>query len=75
MRLNIKVIPRSSRNKITEEAGILKIYVTSPAVEGKANKAVIEALAEHFNGKKSMVSIISGSKSRMKMVEISGLMR
>lgn len=70
MKLNIKVIPRASKERIIEENGTLKVYVTSPAVDGRANKAVIESLAEYFKSKKRMVRIISGEKSRNKIVEI-----
>lgn len=70
MKLNIKVVPRASKDRIVEENGALKIYVTSPAVDGMANKAVIESLADHFKTKKRMVKIISGEKSRNKTVEI-----
>ncbi len=70
MKLNIKVIPRASKERIIEENGTLKVYVTSPAVDGRANKAVIESLAEYFKTKKRMVRIISGEKSRNKIVEI-----
>ena len=71
MKINIKAIPKASKNKVVEEKGRLKVYVTSPAVDGKANKAVLEVLAEHFNVKKRMVAIVSGQKSREKIVEIS----
>ena len=74
MKLNIKVIPRASKNRIVKEEGRLKVYVTSPAVDGKANKSVIELLAEHFKVKKRAVSIVSGKKNREKIVEISELM-
>ncbi len=70
MKLNIKVIPRASKERIIEENGTLKVYVTSPAVDGRANKAVIESLAEYFKSKKRMIRIISGEKSRNKIVEI-----
>jgi len=68
MRLNIKVIPNAGRNKIVKEPGRLKVYLTAPAVEGKANKALIEFLAEHFKVKKSKISIVKGFVSREKEV-------
>jgi len=71
MKMNIKVIPNAKHNKLVEEAGRLKVYLTAPAVEGKANEALIEFLAEHFKIKKSRISIIRGEKSREKIVEIS----
>jgi len=70
MRLNIKVIPNAKQNRMVEESGRHKVYLTAPPVEGKANKALIEFLAEHFNVKKNQISIIRGAKSRIKEVEI-----
>ena len=69
-RFNIRVIPNAKQNKIVEEPGRLKVYLTAPAVEGKANKALIKFLAEHFNVKKSKISIVRGGKNREKIVEI-----
>ncbi len=69
-RLNIKVIPNARQNKLVEEPGRFKVYLTAPAVEGKANAALIEFLAEHFKTKKSRISIIRGLTSREKVVEI-----
>lgn len=69
-RFNIKVIPNAKRNKIVEEPGHLKVYLTALAVEGKANQALIEFLAEHFKTKKNKISIIRGEKSREKIVEV-----
>ncbi len=70
-KLNIKVIPNAKKNKLVEEPGRIKVYLTAPAVEGKANSALIEFLAEHFKVKKSSISIIRGATSREKVVEIS----
>jgi len=70
MRINIKVISNTKQNKLVEEPGRLKVYLTAPAVEGKANEALIEFLAEHFKIKKNKISIVRGEKSREKIVEI-----
>lgn len=66
MKLNIKVIPNAKRCIYKDG----KVYLTAPAQEGKANKMLIEFLAEHFNISKSKVKIIRGHKSRIKVVEI-----
>ncbi|MBI2578929.1 MAG: DUF167 domain-containing protein [Candidatus Aenigmarchaeota archaeon] len=68
--INVKVIPNAKKNAVLEEAGIYRVYVKAPATEGRANKALVEAIAEHFGVKKSSVSILSGHKSREKVVEI-----
>jgi len=70
MRLNIRVQPNAKQNKIVEETGRFKVYLTVPPVEGKANQALIEFLAEHFNVKRSQVKILRGEKSRDKAIEI-----
>ena len=65
------VIPNASRNEVIEEEdGSLKVRVTAKATEGKANKAVIEVLADYFGVKKSQVMILSGEKSRNKLISI-----
>jgi uncharacterized protein len=69
-KFNIKVVPNAKRNSIVEEAGGLKVHLTAPAVEGKANKALVEFLAEHFNVKKSKIKLLRGLTSRNKIVEI-----
>jgi len=71
MLYNIRVIPNAKQNKIIKEADRLKICLTAPPVDGKANKALIKFLADHFGVKKSSVKIVRGQKSRDKVVEIS----
>jgi len=50
-----------------------KVYVTAPPEDGKANKKVIELLAEYFKVPKSQVRIIKGEISRNKIIEIIGI--
>ena len=68
MQIAVKVIPNAKQNKIVEENGRFKVYLTAPPVDGKANKALIEFLAENFKIKKSQVKIIRGEKGREKIV-------
>ncbi|MFH1232034.1 MAG: DUF167 domain-containing protein [Planctomycetota bacterium] len=71
MLLNIKVIPRASKNEVKEEStGQYKIYLTAPPIDGKANDALIEILASHFHIAKQQIKIVRGLKSRHKIVEI-----
>lgn len=70
MILNIRVIPKASRNLVREENGRIKVYVTAPAQDGLANERLVRLLAEHFKVKKYQVRIIRGEKSRDKQVEI-----
>ena len=70
MRLSIKVIPNSKQEKIIKENERLRVYVKAQAIEGKANKSLIELLSKYFNTKKNNITIISGLKSRNKIIEI-----
>ncbi|KAF0133792.1 MAG: hypothetical protein FD145_1108 [Candidatus Saganbacteria bacterium] len=67
--MNIRVVPNAKHNKVLEEKDRLKVYLTAPAVDGKANKALIEILAEHFNMRKSKIKIIKGEKNREKVIK------
>jgi uncharacterized protein len=70
----VKVHPRAKKNAITGEMGeALKIALTAPPVEGRANEAVIEFLAEVLRVPRASVSIAAGQSSRNKVVRVSGL--
>ncbi|MBF0522606.1 MAG: DUF167 domain-containing protein [Candidatus Omnitrophica bacterium] len=71
--LEIKVVPQAKKELIKEENGILKVYLMAPAVDGKANDALIVYLAEYFQVKKRDVQITKGLKSRHKTITILGL--
>jgi hypothetical protein len=73
MRLNVRVQPNAKQNKAVQEPGRLKVYLTAPPVEGKANEALVEFLAEHFQVKRSGIKIVRGGKSRDKVVELPDL--
>ena len=70
MILNVKVIAAAPKDAIKEEKNILKIYVTKPAVEGKANQAMINLLADKFKVSKNSIEIIRGEHSPRKTVRI-----
>jgi uncharacterized protein (TIGR00251 family) len=70
----IKVHPRARKNAITGMVGdALKLALTAPPVDGKANQAVIEFFAELFAIPRSSVTIASGETSRNKIVRIAGV--
>jgi len=72
--IKVRVGPRSSRNQIIGvEDGIFKIKLTAPPVDGKANKALREFLAKRLGLARGSVEIISGERSRQKLVRIHGL--
>ncbi len=67
-KIEIKVIPNAKKEEILEESNLVKIYVKEPAEKNKANIAVLKLLTERFNAKN--IRIISGAKSRRKIVEL-----
>jgi uncharacterized protein (TIGR00251 family) len=74
VRLKLRIQPRSSKNAVEGVyGGSLKIRLTSPPVEGEANKALVKFLAGLLGVKKADITIESGHKSRNKSVVISGL--
>ncbi|MFH1593745.1 MAG: DUF167 domain-containing protein [Candidatus Omnitrophota bacterium] len=71
MKLAVRVYPRSSREEVVKlKDGGLKVYMHTPAEGGKANKRLVEMIAEYLVAKKSEVKIIKGRKSRNKIIEI-----
>lgn len=71
---HVRVVPRASRSEI---AGVqndaLKLRITAPPVEGKANEECIRLLAERLGVKRGQVTIIAGQASRTKTVAVEGL--
>ena len=70
MRIEIRVIPNAKRQVLKQEGDMTKVYLTAPAVDGQANKALIEFLAKHFKVRKSQIEITKGLKSRTKTIKI-----
>jgi len=69
----VKVQPRAWRNAIVGELGdALKIALTAPPVEGRANEACIELFAELLDLPRSSVTIASGQSSRNKVIGVTG---
>ena len=57
------------KNEVKKEDRNFKVYLTAPPVKGKANKMLIEVLAEYFGCKKSDLRIMKGDKSRDKFIQ------
>jgi len=69
----VKVHPRARKNAITGATGdALKLAITAPPVEGKANQACIEFLAEFLNVPRASVAIVAGQSSRNKVIRVAG---
>lgn len=70
----LRVQPRASRNAIAGTIGdAVKLAITAPPVDGKANQAVIEYLARFFRVPKSSIMIVSGETGRNKLIAIRGM--
>ena len=70
----VRVQPRASKDEIAGEmGGALKVRLRAPAIEGRANEALIEFLAQLLKTPKSAVRILSGERSRTKRLEIRGV--
>jgi uncharacterized protein (TIGR00251 family) len=70
MKIQVKVKPNSKTEEVSQEVGSFLIKVKEPPREGKANQAVIKLLAEHFGVPQSRVRILSGFRSRNKLIEV-----
>lgn len=74
MKLEIIAHPNAKKPRIEKDLlNTFHVYVKEPPLEGKANKAVIESLAEYFNTKKCNIILLSGEKSKNKLFDIIGI--
>lgn len=72
----LKVQPRARKNAITGAVGdALKLALTAPPIEGRANEAVIRFFADLFEIPPASVTIASGATSRTKVLRIAGVSR
>ncbi len=72
--LAVQVQPRAAKNEIAGPVGDrLKVRLTAPPVEGKANKALVKFLAKRLGLAASRLTIVAGRKSRQKDLLIAGL--
>ncbi len=71
---SVKVHPRARKNAITGEVGdALKVALTAPPVEGKANEACVEFFAKLLKVPRSSVTIAAGQSSRNKVIRVMGV--
>ena len=67
----VRVVPRAKASGVSVGPdGALTVRVTAPAEDGRANRAVVEALAAYFHLARSAVTIVRGATSRRKLVQI-----
>jgi uncharacterized protein (TIGR00251 family) len=70
----VKVHPRAKKNAITGEVGgAIKLSITAPPVDGKANQACIDFFAKLLKVPRSSISIAAGETSRNKVIRVEGL--
>lgn len=71
MKIEIMVHPNSKRPRVEKDLlGLLHVYVKEPPLEGKANQAAGQALAEYYKVSKSSVILVHGEKSKHKVFKI-----
>ena len=71
MRLEIIAHPNSKKPRVEKDLfGKIQVYVSQPPLDGRANEAVILALAAHFQIKKSQIQLIRGHKSKVKTFDL-----
>ena len=70
----VKVHPRARKNAITGELGdAVKVSLTTPPVDGRANEACVEFFAKLLKVPRSSVTIASGQTSRNKVIRVTGV--
>jgi uncharacterized protein (TIGR00251 family) len=68
----VQVKPGSKKGPLVEAVdNHLTVYLQAKAIDGAANKQLVEVLSKHFGVRKSAVRIVHGEKSRIKHVEVS----
>lgn len=71
MKIFVKVKPKADEEKVMKLSDTnFKIWVKEPPEKGRANRAVVRVLADYFNTGQSSIKIISGSTSKLKIIEI-----
>jgi uncharacterized protein len=72
--LHVHVVPNAKIDKVVgEQAGAIKIKLRAPALEGRANSALISFLADELNISKRAIVLERGQRSRHKVIRIIGL--
>lgn len=72
--LKLRVVPNARRSEVVGEYGeAIKLKVAAPAVDGKANEALLEYVADQLGVSRRALELVSGEKSRDKAIAIEGL--
>ncbi|WP_051321554.1 DUF167 domain-containing protein [Chrysiogenes arsenatis] len=70
---DLRVIPRSRKEQLVHEAGFVKLKITAPPVDGKANEQVIAYFAALLRIPRSSITILRGELGRQKTLRITGI--
>lgn len=71
MRIKVKAKPNSAKQKVSKKSGnFFYVSIKSPPEKGKANKELVEVIADYFDVSKSQVEIATGHKSPIKYLDI-----
>jgi uncharacterized protein (TIGR00251 family) len=74
VRFSVRVQPRASRSEVAGiQQGALKVRLQAPPVDGAANEALVDFLADSLDVPRRMIRIVSGESSRSKVVEALGV--
>jgi uncharacterized protein len=74
--LTVAVVPRASRDGVAGcEGGVIRIRLTAPPVEERANEALVRFLAGRLGVSRAAVNLVAGVRSRRKIIRIQGLDR
>lgn len=71
----MRATPRAKQPRIELSGDLVRIYVTAPPEDGKANEAICELLADRLGIAKRSISVVRGHSHRNKLVRIDGLER
>jgi len=69
----VRVVPRASRSEFAgEHEGALRVRIAASAIEGAANRELVRLLAKRFRLPQKAIEIVSGAKSKTKLVRVHG---
>lgn len=70
MRIQVKVKPNCRTAEISRQGDVFIVKVREPPRKGRANRAVVKLLAEHLGLPQSSVKVVSGLRSRSKLIDV-----
>lgn len=72
--MKLRVIPNAKRSEVVGEYGeAIKLKIAARAVDGKANEALLEFVADQLNVSRRTLELVSGEKSRDKTIAVQGM--